>query len=62
MKEIQLRIIELEQRLDILKNTRRRAQRFHHNEEIASVVGEIAGLRWALNHCFNVSEPNVIEQ
>lgn len=62
MIEIQLRIAELEQRLDKLVHTPKRGQYGRHSETIAQVEGEIMGLRWVLSHCFNQSEPNVIEQ
>ncbi len=62
MKDIQLRIIELQHRLEVLKNMRRRGRNFLHGETIASVEGEIVGLKWVLLNCFNPSEPNLIEQ
>jgi hypothetical protein len=62
MNDIQLRIIELQHRLEVLRNMPKRTQSFLHSETIASVEGEIVGLKWVLLNCFNPSEPNLIEQ
>lgn len=62
MIEIKLRISELENRLEKLTSKPKRFRSFNHDWEVDELRGEINGLKWCLNHCFNVHEPNVIEQ
>lgn len=62
MKEIQIRIIELESELRDLIKTPKRFQAFKHGERIAVLEGEIKGLKWAFNFAFSVPDPNIIEQ
>lgn len=60
--EIQLRITELESRYEQLRKRPKRCQYGDHEYNLYITEGEICGLKWVLAHCFNQSEPNVIEQ
>lgn len=60
---IHSRIGELRREELRLSSLHKRFRMCNHDEALAFIEGEIKGLKWTLDHCFNEhNEPNTIEQ